>query len=583
MEQLKKIISHLGASCLVFVENDFVPVSDNKKIISKYLILPIKCKLSLQDKLRKLGKGEFVDQLLLFEEKFNTIEHTETKDAYLQTGEIDSYLKTLGNIGNISDCINEICTKISKDIAPIFFQYGIIESHPDQYNDLFNEFLNPNSELILLLYTNITPSDIIDFKDTLISIMSTNESFSFIAIIDNKLGSGEDSGVKIANEYIKNIVDDTPKMSVYSIVFTSQKPPVDNNDFDNGYYQVVAKSDNAAKDISKALSLIAFTKTFSYIHGKTTEAVLHVPKIIKENKHSIAYIVNKANDEGILPYEAINLWYENAVNYLVNKFIIEEKSDHFLTSTIGLVKLFAEHYNSCLQNDCASLKDIDTNEIFDYTINKKHLPIAPGDVFLSNEVYYILIGQTCDVSLRSDMTRNSNIALLVNASFETLTNKQKCKSKVIREKEYVKLNCFKNQDNCVGFLKIELKTKSTIHVDFDIIDLAVYNENGECKINTNNSLSDNIKKYLASSIEGNYDKIKEKLLKILSIPEDIRGVLKDKDNGILEYKKEGDDISYPYKRICRIKGNFNRLIHDNYWNYRSRIDLNEINLTNNER
>ena len=582
MEQLKKIISHLGVSCLVFVENDFVPVSDSKKIISKYLVLPAKCKLSLHDKLRKLDKGDFVDQLLSFEAKFNELEHTAGKDAYLQTGEIDSYFKTLGNIGNIRDCIDGFCTKITPEIVSIFFQYGVIENHPDQYKDLFNEFLNPNSEFILLLYRNITPSDIIDFKDTLLSVMGTNENSSFIAIIDNKLGSGDDSGVKIANEYIKNIVDETPKMSVYSIVFTSQTPPEDNNDFDNGYYQVVAKSDNAAKDISKALSLIAFTKTFSYIHGKTTEAVLHVPVIIKENKHNIAYIVNKANEEGILPYEAINLWYENAINYLVNKFIIEEKSDHFLTSTIGLAKLFAEHYNSSLPNACASLKDIDTNEIFDYTINKKHLPIAPGDVFFSNEAYYIIIGQACDVSLRSDVTRNSNIALFVNASFEALTSNKKSKSKVIKEKEFVKLNCFKKQDNCVGFLKIELKTKSTRHVDFDIIDLAVYNEDGECKINVDSSLDDNIKKYLASSIEDNYDILKEKLQKVLNVPDDIRDILKDKDNGILGYKKEGSVVSYPYKRLCRIKGNFNRLIHDNYWNYRSRIDLNEINLTNNE-
>ena len=50
-------------------------------------------------------------------------------------------------------------------------------------------------------------------------------------------------------------------------------------------------------------------------------------------------------------------------------------------------------------------------------------------------------------------------------------------------------------------------------------------------------------------------------------------------NGQVKQDKIEDNImTYPYKRICRIRGNFNRLIHHNYWHYRGRIDLNEINL-----
>ena len=73
--------------------------------------------------------------------------------------------------------------------------------------------------------------------------------------------------------------------------------------------------------------------------------------------------------------------------------------------------------------------------------------------------------------------------------------------------------------------------------------------------------------------------MQEEINKIVKIPEDIKTLLKDKTNYLFTYNKTNSVVTLPFQRICRIKGNFNQLIHHNYWHYRSRTDLNEINLT----
>lgn len=608
MDQLKKIISHLGVSCLLFVENDFVPVCDNKKRISKYLLLPAKCKSKLQEKLRELCKSEFVEQLLSFENKFKQLDHTVNKDVYLATGDIDSYLKTLNDIGDITNCIDDICAKMPKEIASLFFQYGVIESYPDQYKSLFDEFMKPNSEICILLYNNITPSDITEFERNLISTVGEGINAAFIAIIDNKLGSGDDEGVRIANEYIKSIIDNHKRMSGYSIVFTSQVPPNDCNDFGSGHFQIVSKSANPVSDISQAISMIAFSKTFGYIHNKMKDAVSNMPKLITKNKHSVAYIVDKANIEGMLPYEAISIWYENALNYGLNKAIADEK-DTYLVASIGLAKIINVSDSSTNVTD-SKMQEVCSNELFDYTINSKHLPLAPGDIFqTADNKYLILVGQTCDLSLRtSSLKRNAQIAELLNASFKSVSEIQKYYRKQVngiglnseeKKEAWIKSSINRKIGRCdnfllyneflknteKGFLKINYKTNNLTFVKFDILDLCMYNTDGDCKINTDENLDESLLRYLPDSNTENYKKLQTKIKSIRQIKTQSKidtNIISDELYVLLDYKEDGNNIIFPYKRICRIKGNFNRLIHDNYWNYRSRIDLNEINLTNNE-
>ncbi|WP_320052630.1 hypothetical protein [uncultured Acetobacteroides sp.] len=608
MEHLRKIINHLDVSCVVFIENGFVKCDKANELISKYLLLPLVNKQNIINKLIRCSYNELAEKLSLFEKTFASLNHVETKSTYLETGDIESYIGILDDNQGIEALLSEVCQFIHPhpDIIDIFFQYGVLGSYPSQYDNLLKEFLKIDSTVGVLLYSNITPSEIKIFEEDVLLFLNKKTNKTFISIIDNKLGSGDDEGVKIANEYIKGILDQNTNISGYSIVFTSQTPPADNVNIDNGYFQVVTKSECANRDISHALSLIAFSRTFSYIHDKMREAVDNVPSIMREHKHNIAYIIDKANKEGMLSYEAISLWYENAINYSINQSIKTEENAYLLSS-IGLAKMVDS--SLILHDDISqSLQEIGSNELFDFSINAKHLPIAPGDVFqIGKKSYLVLVGQTCDLAIRSNtFKRNALVAELLQANFRTIESVNKyyelkvnsqdikadkhkewisdnVKRKIGRCENYLLYNGFKHNGE-LGYLKIQYKTNNLKLVGFEVLDLCMYNENGDCSIDTVVELDTKLQNYLTDSNCANYKNIQSKLNSLVNITDEkVISLLKNETNGILEYKQEGNLIIFPYKRVCRIKGNFNKLIHHNYWHYRSRIDLNEINLSNNEK
>lgn len=595
MERLNKIFEHLNISCVVFIENDFNEISIDL-VLAKYVTFSNKAKLL--DKFTLLGHQDFVEKLNLFDSIFNKLPHLPGMKDYLQSG-IRGYVEMFKENLGILDIVDDIERNATEEIQKTFFKYGFL-SYPQAYNSFFENMLSGRLKQPVLCYKIIVANEIPSFKEDLLSVM--DEKKTFVSIIDNQLQDANDgSGVLIAKRDIKAMLDHDSTITGYSVIFTSQNPPNEADELENGYYQIVLKSNDSILDISKALSLIAYTKTFSYLHKKTQKAIADIPNIIKEQKHNIAYIVDKANIEGMLPYEAIHIWYENAINYLVNKSYQEEVRPIF-TSTIGLSKLFDKEFLESNDNPSFNFEEIVANEIFDFSVNAKHLPIAPGDVFWKNENdFVVLVGQSCDLAIRSNCRRGASIAELLKSKFATKEEVLKCYSqiakgvsskekkqqefirnsinkKINRGEDFLLFNKFRHNNN-LGYLKIEHKTKSVILVDFSILDLCIYNNDGKCSINLNAPLPQPLIRYFTDANVNNYSALQEKMRSLAEINNPLKDSLKDKTCELLSYTKEDDVVTFPFQRICRIKGNFNQLIHHNYWHYRSRTDLNEINLT----
>lgn len=614
MEDLIRITKHLNVSCLLIVENDLKIINSEEEVFSKYLILSDKNKKGLLKKLESTYTS-LKEKLELFDIEFCKITHTDKMKPFLFVGDLFRYLETLKIEEHIITLAKEIKTEIfnNKESKRIFFQYGLIENLPEAYEPLFEGLYSKSFPMTILCYDDFLPTELKNIENDISSIL--NEKKTFISIVDNKLGDGDDHGVRIVKEDIKDMLLKHPDWTSFSVIFTSQSPPNIDPEFGNEYFRVIQKSNNSLIDISKALSIIAFTKAFSYIHNKTTEAIGKLPLLAQENRHNIAYIIDKAGTEGMLPYEAIRIWNENATKYLTDKALIDDMAA--FAEIIGLTKLFKKEVlepNAIVSED---ISNIAANEIFDYSINSKYLPIAPGDVFINDDKFYVIIGQACDLSLREDLTRSSQIVAIVEAKYCTLSGKNKNK-KIKKESESVTLNHFKNGNNENGALKIELKTKSTQYLDYSILDLCMYNQNGECSICLNGSLDSLLLNYLTKGNVDNYNKLQLQFNLLSRITNGIyegisdsifedenpflmnffedkvsfnssllsaedkldktKKILTKKTNGLLSFKIEDNIMTYPYKRICRIRGNFNRLIHHNYWHYRGRIDLNEINL-----
>lgn len=581
MEKFNKVVEQLDASCIVIVENDLKEESSENAILAKFVILSSINKELLVAKLSQKGYTTLVAKLVEFDLLFKQIPHGNDKMDYLSTGNIESYLTSLNNhILLVKSTEIEAEIKKSPLTKLIFFQYGITEGD-SVYNQFIEQIISDKTHKpCLLLFQDILPANLAEFERDLLTAMN-GKSKSFIAIVDKML-NGVPNGLKIANEYIASISKRNHIVS-YPFILTSLAATTSDPDKLSNYSQlVVSKSSTTLiDDICQTISINAYSQIFNYFENQMLESLSKASDTAAQNKSNIAYIVNKANEEGMLPYEAIRIWYENALNLYTNNSILTGGSDNF-TATIGLSKLINKDIadeGKLPPEFVTHLKELNTNEIFDYSINAKHLPIAPGDVFVSGENYFVLIGQTCDVSLRDDLKRSSTLVKVVSASFEALKVEKKKYYKVVRDKEFVKYNCFKNKDHVIGILKVELKTKSTLYYDYIVFDTCMYNVDGKCEIDIKKPLEKPLINYLTESSAKHYTSLQIKISELKKISEDAKKILEDKTNGLLTHTIAGNTISFPFQRICRIKGNFNHLIHHNYWHYRGRTDLNEINLT----
>lgn len=594
MEKFNKIIEHLEVSCVVFIENDFEVENIESSILARYSILSARNKSLLIQNLRKNSRSELADNLVEFDSEFAKLKLPEGSLAYLKTGEWDNFLVTLPP-NDISVIAAQVISKITlnPESKRIFFQYGIVSNFPDNYKPFFEQIIGNNLQYSVLIFDDIIPVTLEEFQDDLLITLNGTKIFSVIA--DNKLGSGDNQGLRIITEFIKNISDEN-SLIAYSVIFTSQSLPNDSREFGSGYYQSVIKSENGVYDISKALTLIAFSNTFTYLQKKIENSVRDIPNIIQSNKQNIAYIVDKANAEGMLPYEAIHIWYENALNFLLNKSFVEDTKPNF-TSAFGLSKLFDKSFLIPDTELSEDFRDISGNELFDCSVNAKHLPIAPGDIFFSEKrKYFVLTGQTCDLSIRSSTKeRTAQVGELLRSEYKSVANIASSYANLLKvEKEHKdvvnSLNkkigrldsalLFKGfkHNNDFGYLEVKHTTKSLRLVDFSILDLCMYNDNGNCSIDLNKELSLDLINYISDIALNRYSEIKSNLNELIGIHFDVRSKIENKMHGLLTYNQEENVINFPYRRVCRIKGDFNKLLHHNYWHYRSRVDLNEINL-----
>lgn len=583
MEQFNNVVEHLDVSCIVIIENDLKPENNAEAILAKYSILSSVNKVKLLEKLTNKGFSNLLEKLTSFDAAFSSLPHTEQKLAFLSTGELTSYLRSLKGAQDITTLCNETKAEVEKEssVNTIFFQYGITSTELPVYKPFVDQiFEKSDYKPCILLFQDVTSTSYKEFEADLKNAMHGTTN-SFIAIVDKMLGNGEPNGLKIANEYITTISKEN-KLKPYPFILTSTATDEPEKLEDYNLLVVSKQSQTLIEDMCKTISINAYSKIFQFFQKTISDSLAKAAETASKNRNNIAYIVNKANEEGMLPYEAILIWFENALNLYTNAAIYSDGNLGF-TSTIGLSKLISKVNDDeeNLLNDFKShLKELNTNEIFDYSINVKHLPVAPGDVFTSNEGYFVLIGQACDLSLRSDLKRGSKLAKIITASFEVPGAGKKYKAKVIKDNpEYIKLNFFRNEKQEIGFLKIELPAKKTLYLDFPVLDLCMYNSDGKGTIDISKQLEKPLKNYFAEVYVAHYTNLQEEIKKIVEIPEEIKTLLKEKTNSLFTYDKTDDVITFPFQRICRIRGNFNHLIHHNYWHYRSRTDLNEINLT----
>ena len=111
-----------------------------------------------------------------------------------------------------------------------------------------------------------------------------------------------------------------------------------------------------------------------------------------------------------------------------------------------------------------TLKEYRDIELYNRYINAQHCEIATGDIFKIGSSYFLLVSQACDTCLRTDGHRKLEYASLL----EIQDNKQ--------TKFSYPLSCF-----------LEMKKPAVMYhslktIPFDILDLCVFNANGQAAV-----------------------------------------------------------------------------------------------------
>ncbi len=599
MDEFDKIINTLGTSFVIFIENDFRTTDSGDIAISKFAVLSPNNKILLLKLLGYKNKNEALSLLKGFQSEFDQLNHNnEELNSLLPFGEVRTYLANVtaqNSLFNILDSFQEVFNADS-DLKSIFMLCGIFEINSRIYDGVIDRIYTNEIEATFLFYDNFVPANI-DELENIFLLVGMPSNYNIIAIIDNKLGNGDDHGIKIAQDILPRLSNHNLN-SYYNIIFTSTSTN-DPNIFEDKNYLVVSKSGgDIIGDICNNIAFLAYSRILQYFHKQMSESLNRAKTLVGSNKKNLFYFLDKSCSEGIPPFEAIKIWYDNIINSNIDDAILNSaQTDNIFTSVFSLTKIlsknFAEDSSVADAEFQKNAVHINTSEMFDYSINAKLSPIAPGDIFLINNKLFMLIGQNCDIILRpKNALRNSKIAEVVGASFlkkdailQCLKKQGYNKKEISKQakmkvlplpNDVIALNNFKYPHDEIGYLELSFRTKNTWHYDYTLFDLSMYNLEGKCEI-LKGGLPNDLKRYFGTTLTSHYEKISAYLYSVLDDSVNLKNFNIFSDFP-LNTTDIGDKITFPAQRICRLRKNYTHYVHQKYWGYRGRIDLNTHNL-----
>ncbi|GAB3337648.1 hypothetical protein GCM10027429_22300 [Marivirga atlantica] len=594
MSKLNDLIKSLKAYTIIIIEDEITYIDDPIKLLIEFCLSEDRVKKSIIEELDTLSFSSLGKAIIDFDEKFNPLlVNSEDVQNFLPGGHLARFLKKLGKEELLqNEVYDEFERLIEEDgetqsIKACFAKYGIYLSiNETHYNELLTE-LKKIEEVEILYYKQTPGADKEPFyKDIQKSVKRTNSNFC-LAIIDKSLSTGS------ANEVGKDfIIDDlvgefkdNPELRFIACLYTSRPDSVEKEllEYEDFFIEEITKgSERVIEKMTKSLAQSAFAEVFNSIRNKKNVSTEEAFTLVLKNQKNIKHIIQESHSEGIPPYDAAKYWFELAER---KKFDDHEVEDFKFIA--GLSAFFRQNYlddHPKTSEIGDELLKINTFEIFDYNVNKKYLPIAPGDIWQIDGSYYMILGQLCDTLLRKDNTRKAKLAELFKIELSQEIASEKYEVRLSGGNKFVFINNFFDiSDNNYKTIQIEISTPNLFYADFSVLDLCMFNDEGNCIINPYEELENDIKLILPQNKDRYYQNLKigyQKLAEI-NIDELLSSMAFNDpiDFPITKVKKVNDKFSYNIKRVCRLKGRYYDSLYNNYLNNKGRIDLNLIDNT----
>jgi hypothetical protein len=595
MNKFKELINSLKAYTVVIIENEFTLINDSMKLLAFYCLCEQNISERINQNLIEKGFDEIIQLFKNFRISFLDVDHDE---------ELINQIPALDNFGHYLEKIGE--SKILKDfnltrfneiletdehnyIRSTFLKFGALNTYPEnQYNGIIEEIKLINNTEILFFNQVPAVNEHENFIKTIQESITITKSNFYLCLIDKSLGNGQDSaGRDFAINDLKKLNNDYAINSI-SFIYTSRPSIGENNleKLEDYYVQEIVKSSPPNFDgITKILAQSAYATVFDNISNNFVDSAYETLETVLFNQKNIKYIVDKSHDEGISPYDSIKYWF----NLLLQKYFEDNEIENYsyvaTLSSFFRNEFLDDHQNmSDIDED---VRDLNTYELFDYKVNDKLLPIAPGDIWYSNGDYYILMGQLCDMLIRKGdstgnlNTRNGKLGELLKLNLINYDSKKdKYYIDFDNKKKYVYIQNFKDIYDELKSLKIDVSTPNINYAELRVLDLCMFNLDGKCKLNIEKELEPKIINMLYENKNIYFESL-QKRYKYLGFNNlaQIINVL-DEGNpvkfGTTGFVFENNIVDYRLKRIARLKGRYYDSLYNNFINNKGRVDLNLI-------
>lgn len=193
--------------------------------------------------------------------------------------------------------------------------------------------------------------------------------------------------------------------------------------------------------------------------------------------YNFDYMVLKSSEEeGVWEAETLFRLFEIFRRLAFREQVFNPENRQILDQDIAIIRSIRRISTVPDENEYPPNQNFETRQIELYEkgdfLNKTHMPLEIGDIFEINKRRFVLIAQPCDLMVRNDGSRSSNLVTLLNITNHPPMNpdSESCHT----------LDFFEGLGD-----KAFIKFRSAYPISAEILDMAVFNTDGQCKFNLN--------------------------------------------------------------------------------------------------
>ncbi|MFD2601765.1 hypothetical protein [Flavobacterium suzhouense] len=589
--KFSKLIDELYTGIVVFIDDDFVPVTNSGEILCHLLGINDIDYSHISEPIEKLVP-EFMAELNAFKQAFVQIILSGEDTTWLESGEIVELLKNK-QLDDLAQTANSICTAISDNIeefSKIAMNFGLVATDGAACYKSFFKSLNSHSPKKSVRVFKGLEGDVFNqFEEEVAQVISKTNEKHCLLIVDKKLGNQQDG-----NQIILDIKTSDKIKSFFSVLFTSQPedpPKQELNSELHFHFEIPKEGDgdySALEKVSEGLALCAYISLFVKLFDLKHNALKHAKDIVlSSGKGNMLFLSDMAHAEGITVFQTINNWFDLLVQKIIQDRLLDKDETLDFDFIMGLTTILNPEFLKDSENNISEifrneLNELNRFELFNYSLNLTYAPPSPGDLYLIDGKIYILTGQDCDLIVRDNskvISRKEKLAEMIECEFvHNLLDERKSE-----DEKTLSMNYFLFGED-FGHLKIHLNRRA--FYDFRILDLCSLNEDGQSILSKNEELKKSAIKALPKMWQEYYPKLKCEIIEKIKVYNFIKesginsNVLSADTSFLLEPFEDENKIIFPVSRLASVKGQIKDYLLQKYWEYKTRKGLNTISLFN---